>query len=35
MNYPNGRDLLAKLIELLAEQEGVTITYELEQAVRQ
>jgi len=35
MNYPNGRDLLAKLIELLAEQEGVTITYELEQAERQ
>ena len=26
---PNGRDLLAKLIELYAEQCGVTITYEL------
>lgn len=35
MSYPNGRDLLAKLVELLAEQEGVQITYELEQAVRQ
>ena len=29
MNTPNGRDLLATLIDLLAEQEGVKITYEL------
>lgn len=28
---PNGVDLLAKLIELLADQEGVKITYELEE----
>lgn len=27
---PNGKDLLATLIDLLAEQEGVKITYELE-----
>lgn len=27
---PNGKDLLAKLISLLAEQEGVKITYEME-----
>ena len=33
MKCPNGNDLLAKLIELLAEQEGVKIAYELEQAV--
>ena len=26
---PNGLDLLATLIDLLAEQEGVKITYEL------
>lgn len=26
---PNGKDLLAILISLLAEQEGVEITYEL------
>ena len=30
MNYPNGKDLLALLISLYAEQNGVTITYELE-----
>lgn len=30
MKEPNGHDLLALLIELLAEQEGVKITYELE-----
>ena len=30
MNVPNGKDLLATLIRLLAEQEGVKITYELE-----
>ena len=30
MNEPNGKDLLATLIKLLAEQEGVVITYELE-----
>lgn len=28
---PKGIDLLAKLIELYAEQEGVKITYEVEQ----
>lgn len=28
---PNGADLLAMLIRLLAEQEGVKITYELEE----
>lgn len=28
---PNGKDLLATLIRLLAEQEGVTITVELEE----
>lgn len=33
MKEPNGKDLLATLIELLADQEGVKITYELEQAV--
>lgn len=27
---PNGVDLLAKLVELYAEQEGVKVTYELE-----
>lgn len=26
---PNGKDLLNVLVNLLAEQEGVTITYEL------
>ena len=30
MKEPNGFNLLAKLIDLLAEQEGVKITYELE-----
>lgn len=29
MNEPNGIDLLALLIDLLADQEGVKITYEL------
>ena len=29
MKTPNGLDLLATLIDLLAEQEGVKITYEL------
>lgn len=29
MKEPNGLDLLATLIELLADQEGVKITYEL------
>lgn len=29
MKEPNGKDLLATLISLLAEQEGVKITYEL------
>lgn len=30
MKQPNGKDLLATLINLLAEQEGVKIIYELE-----
>ena len=29
MKEPNGNDLLKTLIELLADQEGVKITYEL------
>jgi hypothetical protein len=29
---PNGKDLLALLVRLLAEQEGVKITYEMEGA---
>ena len=29
MNVPSGRDLLATLISLLADQENVKITYEL------
>ena len=28
---PNGKDLLATLVKLLAEQEGVKITYKLEE----
>ena len=31
MKIPDGKDLLATLIELLADQEGVKIKYELEQ----
>lgn len=31
MKEPNGKDLLATLIKLFAEQEGVKIKYELEQ----
>ncbi len=30
MKKPNGVDLLSTLINLLAEQEGVKITYEIE-----
>lgn len=30
MKEPNGKDLLAILIKLLADQEGVKITYEVE-----
>ena len=30
MQEPNGQDLLATLIKLLAEQEGVKISYEVE-----
>lgn len=30
MNTPSGRDLMAILINLLADQEGVEIKYELE-----
>jgi hypothetical protein len=29
MKEPNGRDILRKLIDLYAKQEGVRITYEL------
>ena len=32
MKEPNGKDLLATLIDLLADQEGVKIVYELEDA---
>ena len=32
MKEPNGIDLLATLIRLLEDQEGVKITYELEDA---
>lgn len=31
MKNPNGKDLLALLVDLLAEQEGVKITYEVEE----
>ena len=31
MNAPSGRDILATLIELLADQENVKITYEIEE----
>ena len=31
MNIPSSRDILATLIELLADQENVKITYELEE----
>ena len=31
MTAPNGKDILALLVNLLAEQEGVTISYELEE----
>mgnify|MGYP003294645258 CR=1 FL=1 len=31
MKAPNGADLLRTLIKLYAEQEGVTITYEMEE----
>lgn len=30
MKIPNGRDLLAKLIELYAGQEGVRVNYKIE-----
>lgn len=33
MTEPKGTDLLATLIDLLADQEGVKIAYELEQGV--
>lgn len=33
MKKPSGKDLLATLIELLADQEGVKIKYELEGGV--
>lgn len=31
MNEPNGKELLATLIKLLATQEGVRITFELKE----
>ena len=31
MSIPSSRDILATLISLLADQENVTITYELEE----
>ena len=31
MKKPNGKDLLATLVNLLADQEGVKIEYELEE----
>ena len=34
MGNPNGNTLLALLIDLLAEQEGVSIKYELERTVK-
>lgn len=34
MKEPKGIDLLATLIDLLADQEGVKITYELEEVKR-
>ena len=33
-NPPRGVDLLAKLLDLLAEQEGVHITYEIKEKER-
>lgn len=33
-NPPRGVDLLAKLLDLLAEQEGVKITYEIKEKER-
>ena len=35
MKEPNGADLLRTLIKLYAEQEGVTITYEIEDKEKQ
>jgi hypothetical protein len=32
MKEPNGKDLLSLLVSLLAEQEGLKITYEMEGA---
>lgn len=32
-NPPRGVDLLAKLLDLLAEQEGVKITYEIKESI--
>lgn len=32
MKEPNGKDLLSLLVSLLAEQEGLKITYEMEVA---
>ena len=34
MNEPNGKDLLATLIKLYAEQEGVKIEYIIEEGER-
>ena len=35
MKEPKGRDLLKTLIELLADQEGVKIKYEIEERKKQ
>ena len=34
MNEPNGKDLMATLVKLLAEQEGVKIEYTIEEGER-
>ena len=35
LHIPNGKDILATLVNLLADQEGVTITYELKEGKKQ
>ena len=34
MNKPNGKDLLALLISLYADQEGVEIKYEVKEGIK-
>ena len=34
MNEPNGKDLMATLVKLLAEQEGVKIEYTIEEGAK-